>query len=218
MTRPVCPLDLRVGATYRDAIDGSTFTVKALEVRGVKAKVTDSNDNQFNYGGLYRGLSLAAPAVTEAMIANAVVRSVCRCSPHGEPDRLPPHGGHEVGARCSTANLVARAVLALLVERGLVDGREPVVVHLDVDGSPIEVGCTVEQVGAGHYPEGSRFVVTGFHETPYSGWSVEGHDSPGGGIHHTPASVRVVPQPPSLAETVESVRNAERRARPGVIR
>ena len=58
--RPVCPLDLEVGATYTDTDDGHTFTVAAITIRGVAARVSDTTGHIFTVGGLYRGLVPAA--------------------------------------------------------------------------------------------------------------------------------------------------------------
>ena len=54
----ICPLDLEVGKSYCDdeCSEESVFTVAAIEIVGVSAKITDTDGNKFIYGGLYKGL------------------------------------------------------------------------------------------------------------------------------------------------------------------
>ena len=56
MTSPICPLELETDETYIDKTDGEIFTVAAVEVVGVSAKITTTDGKTFTIGGLYGGL------------------------------------------------------------------------------------------------------------------------------------------------------------------
>lgn len=63
--RPVCPLDLHVGATYIDYADMATFTVAEITVHTVQATIRTTAGNVFTIGGLYSRLYRVLDPATE---------------------------------------------------------------------------------------------------------------------------------------------------------